>query len=121
MYKSLDGVRILGLTGLVAMISVGQVLLKIASSRLTDRSVLGVAMQVFRDPFMFAALALYFLTTVFWVQTLANVPLRTAYPFVSLGFVFTPLFAYVALGERVGVHYALGTLLICFGLVLTVK
>ena len=94
----------------------GQVLLKLAAARIAPgASLLAIA----TEPVLMAAVALYGTLGIVWLLILKQIPLNTAYPFVALSFVVTPLLAWQVLGERPVGAYFLGIGLICIGVAIT--
>lgn len=69
------------------------------------------------NPFILAGLGFYAVSIVSWLIVLAKVNVSLAYPFLSVGFVFSALVAYFAFDEPLGAFKVLGILLICAGLV----
>lgn len=82
----------------VAMLAVGQVLFKLASSKL-DVAGKGLLESLVWNPTLWIALVVYGVATVAWLFVLQSTPLRMAYPFVALAFVLVPVMAAVFLGE----------------------
>ena len=97
-------------------VGAGQVLLKVASQRVSLAE--GLIAKA-TEPVLLAALVLYGLLAIGWVLILRAVPLNTAYPFVALSFVVTPVLGATILGERLNITYGLGLALICAGVALT--
>lgn len=96
----------------------GQILLKLAARRLgPDISIWTAA----TDPMLIGAVGLYGALGVIWLMILKHIPLNTAYPFVALSFLVTPLLAWRVLGERPVGLYFLGIALICVGVAITQK
>ena len=102
----------------VVVISVGQILFKTVGLRIGDRG-FGVLIS---DPaaatLFLTSLLLYGVATFGWIWALRQVPLSTAYLFMSLGFVLVPLMAHFLFGEAVTLRFAAGTILILGGIVL---
>ena len=72
-------------------------------------------------PMVLLGLVLYAVSTILWLLVLAKTDVSYAYPFVSLGFVLTSLYAYFALHEpmlpiRIG-----GIVLITAGVLLVAR
>ncbi len=61
------------------------------------------------------ALASYGISTLGWIWALRQVPLSTAYLFMSASFIIVPLGAYWFFDEPLSVQYVLGSLLIIAG------
>ena len=96
----------------VAVISVGQLLFKLASAHLDFRrpfaDIKGLAILVL-------ALALYGSATLLWVAALRNAPLSRLYPVMALSFVLVPLGGLLFLREPVSLQYWAGAALIIAG------
>lgn len=100
----------------VCLVSIGQLLMKMAATRLTD---LTNPLAVITCWPLIGALAAYLGSIVLWFFVLKLLPLRLAYPFSALAFVLVPLFAYWALGEPLSLKWLLGSGLIMLGIVIT--
>ncbi len=96
------------------LISAGQILFKLTSSRAGAADAAGLLKTV-RDPYLIAALAIYAIGTVMWIYVLKSVPLTVAYPFMALTFCVVPALAWLFLGETLTLRYALGAGLIIAG------
>ncbi|MEM9085228.1 MAG: EamA family transporter [Pseudomonadota bacterium] len=98
------------------MVGIGQILFKLASERITpDQTVLQRALE----PMLVSAFGLYAALAVVWLLIVRELPLSAAYPFVALSFVFTPMLAWILLGEKLNFTYLIGILFICAGVVIT--
>lgn len=102
----------------VGLISLGQVLFKyvgLASARAEDgwdaKTVLSALV----------ALSIYGIATLIWIYLLRTIELSKAYPFMALSFVFVPLAAAAAYGERLSAGYYAGMLLIIAGIIVVVR
>ena len=84
------------------------VLFKIAADRAKDTAAGGFLESLFTDGYFYLAVTLYGTMTLVWIWILMRVPLSRAYPFVVLGFIFTPAFAVVFFDESVNVWYFVG-------------
>ena len=104
------------LVGFPIGVSSAQILLKLAAGRFGTQLSLWAAMT---DPMLVGAVGLYAALGLVWFVILKHVPLNTAYPFVALSFVVTPLLAWHVLGERPAGLYFLGIGLICLGVAVT--
>lgn len=109
-------------TGLLltpVMISLGQVLFKLAGGRIDERDATGVmgVMHTLLDPFLLVALAIYGSATILWIYVLRHVPLSQAYPFMALSFVLVPLASWLFFGETLGLRYWIGAGLLLSGMV----
>ena len=111
----------------VLLTTAGQIVLKIGVSSPSLQAVLrsaGPAAFLTRAifaPGVLLGLALYVASTIVWLLVLARAPLSYAYPFVSLGFVLTALYAYYALGESFALTRVAGIALICAGVWLVAR
>jgi drug/metabolite transporter (DMT)-like permease len=104
----------------VALIAVGQVLLKMAASQWRIDGWTLAAARSFLSPTMLVALAIYALATLLWVYVLRSAPLSLAYPLFSLAFIVTPLLAHYALGEPLSWRTFAGGALIVAGVLVAV-
>jgi drug/metabolite transporter (DMT)-like permease len=75
-------------------------------------------MRALFAPLVLVGLVLYALSTVLWLLVLAKTDVSYAYPFVSLGFVLTSLYAYFALHEPMAPARVGGIALIACGVLL---
>lgn len=116
---SLNYVLILGS---VAAIACGQVMFKYAAQRLSftagDTYVRLIEANLHALGIIVAALALYMLSTVAWIQALRSVPLSVAFMFNALAFVLVPMAAVFIFGESWPRYYVLGMMMIVGGIVL---
>jgi multidrug transporter EmrE-like cation transporter len=110
----------------VVMSAVGQMALKIAVERAQLKeaiaagaiSAVGAAVGT---PMLWVAVLIYVGSIALWLWALSEADLSIAYPFVSLGFVLTMLFAAVFLKEAVTPLKLTGTMLIVIGCVLVAR
>ena len=63
-----------------------------------------------------AALTIYGITTLIWVDALRTIPLSIAYPYSALGFVLVPLAARAFFSEPLSLVYWVGSFLIISGI-----
>ncbi len=96
-------------------IAAGQILFKRAAAQIDTGA--PWMLELARLPAMWAAVALYAVSTLLWVRILTTVPLSRAYPFVALAFVLVPAAGYLFFQEPITLRYALGTALIIVGVV----
>ncbi|MCX2532814.1 EamA family transporter [Plesiomonas shigelloides] len=101
---------------------VGQILFKLsAESQLkawvsgVDYSYVGKFYNLISDVYFVSAIALYFLLSGFWVWILSFTPISSAYPFVALSFVITPLLGSFFFGETLEIKNYLSILFIFIG------
>jgi len=98
----------------VIALSAGQVLFKLAADALTFDN--GVTLATLIQPRLLIALTVYASATILWLWVLRITPLRLAYPFVGLAFIFVPLLAYFLLDESIDANTFLGGGLILAGI-----
>lgn len=104
----------LGLTILTVLaLSAGQVLFKLAADQL-ELSASGLLPSLLNSKLLLA-LVIYGGATAMWLIVLKQAPLRIAYPFAALAFVFVPLLAHYILGEQLHWGTFAGAALICAG------
>ena len=72
-------------------------------------------------PMVIVGLGLYAASTLLWLLVLAKLDVSYAYPFVSLGFVFTALYGYFAMDEPMVLARIAGISLIVVGVVLVAR
>lgn len=94
-------------------LSVGQVLFKLAARDIVFTP-MGVVHSVL-NPKLILALFVYMLATGMWLYVLKQVPLRVAYPYAALAFVFVPVMGKFILGEGLYWNTFLGALFIFVG------
>lgn len=97
----------------VLSLSIGQVLFKVASSTLVIHPS-GLVRSLI-NPTLIIALLVYAIATIMWLLVLKQTPLRIAYPFAALAFVFVPFFAHYLLHEPMPWNTLAGALVICLG------
>jgi len=101
----------------VFLLSVGQILFKLASSEI-NMSAAG-----FIASLMSARLAIAFLVysfaTILWLIVLKDLPLRVAYPFAALAFFFVPTLAHFLLGETLSWNTYVGAGFITLGVIVS--
>jgi multidrug transporter EmrE-like cation transporter len=95
----------------VVLLSLGQVLFKVAATslQLSDP-------RTFLSWPLLSALVLYAVATATWLAVLARLPLSVAFPFYGLTFVLVPLLAHRVLREPVGIASYVGGALILAGI-----
>jgi|LSQX01.2.fsa_nt_gb drug/metabolite transporter (DMT)-like permease len=97
----------------VMALSAGQVLFKLASEDL-KLSVSGLLPSLLSTK-LILALFIYGVATVMWLVVLKIAPLRIAYPFIAMAFIFVPILAHFILGEQLHWNTFAGALLIVAG------
>lgn len=96
------------------MTQVGQ----IGGAALTQPAMLA---RVAASPLVVGGLALYVLGAASWLTVLSRVPLSLAYPILALGYVITPLLAWLILKENMNAVRGLGILVIALGVILVTR
>ena len=96
----------------VLSLSFGQVLFKLAANTMNLRP---FSASTILNPSLILALFVYFIATIMWLLVLRQIPLRIAYPYAALAFLFVPLLAYFLLGEKLYWNTFLGAALIFTG------
>lgn len=101
----------------VLLLSVGQILFKIASTdiklSLTDLIPSLVSTR------LLIALLVYFFATILWLIALKDLPLRTAYPFAALAFFIVPILAHFLLNEPLPWNTYVGAAIIALGVIVS--
>ena len=100
----------------VCLVSIGQLLMKIAATQLTE---LSQPLKIITCWPLIGALGAYFASIVLWFFVLKLLPLRLAYPFSALAFVLVPLLAHWFLGESLSMKWMIGSGLIMLGIVIS--
>ena len=70
------------------------------------------------NPFVFLGLALFGISSVFWLVVLSRLELSLVYPMVSIGYVVVAIMSMVLFGETLSVVRLAGIAVICFGVFL---
>jgi drug/metabolite transporter (DMT)-like permease len=99
------------------IISGGQILFRITGMRLHEKGGPGM-LRMFLDPYFIAAMVIYVIGTMVWVNVLRHMPLGRAYPFMALTFVLVPLASWLILGEVLTLRYWIGAALIIAGMLI---
>lgn len=108
----------------VSLSAIAQVFLKHGATGASAKpqsdsgNVIGVILAYALNPFVIFGLFVYFLSAAVWLLVLAKVPLSTAYPFVSLGFVLTAVMGRLVFHDTFSVTKVVGTLVIVVGVVI---
>ena len=102
----------------VAFTSAGQILQKIGSGKVKKEHLkVGIkSVLVFFNPFIFGALVMLFIATVFYLLALSNLPLSIAYPMLSSGYVLVVLSSRIFLKENVSLKRWFGVFVIVIGI-----
>ena len=101
----------------------GQVTLKIGMTQVgrigaeTLAEPLQVVWRMLTSPLVIGGLGLYVIGAAVWLTVLSRVPLSVAYPLLAMTYVFTPLLAWMVLGESVPALRWVGIGTICLGII----
>jgi drug/metabolite transporter (DMT)-like permease len=98
---------------IVLMISIGQILFKVAAERLraADGQLASHVLSVIA-----LSLVLYGIATLGWIWVLQSYPLSRIYPLMALSFIFVPVGGMVLFDERLSFSFFAGTGLLLAGL-----
>lgn len=110
--------QILLVTCTVFLLSVGQVLFKLASSEIV-LTLPGIIPSLLSLRLLLA-LFVYFFATILWLVALKDIPLRIAYPFAALAFFIVPTLAHFALGETLSWNTYAGAAVIALGVFISI-
>lgn len=80
--------------------------------------ILQIIVGIVSNLYLFSAMALYGISLLLWFVTLSRVNLSVAYPFQSLGYVFTLVAGYLFFNEPFSLLKVLGIVMIYGGVVL---
>ncbi len=108
----------------VAFAVVAQVMLKAGMNAVGRIGIGGlsapraVVMAVATEPRIWAGLALYGVSALFWLVVLSRIPLSVAYPFVGMSYIVVVASARLFLGEHVPLLRWVGVAVVAAGIVL---
>lgn len=103
----------------VFIITAGQLFFKRSADFMNENTSLVFPMNYLANPWFYAAVTLFVLSTFVWTQALTKVPLSFAYPLVSSAYILTVLGAFFIFNERITPMAIVGVLLIMLGITLT--
>ncbi len=112
-------VNIAALCAFTMALAVGQLLFKHVGDALRGRPVADAAYALARQPALYAALAIYGMSTLLWIWILTRVSLVQAYPWVAVGIIVVPILSRYVYHEVAGPMYWVGAALCAIGVVLT--
>jgi drug/metabolite transporter (DMT)-like permease len=78
---------------------------------------IATALRVGTSPYVVGGMGLYVLGAVAWLTVLSRIPLSLAYPALALSYAFTPVLAWLLLGESVTSLRWVGIGIIALGVV----
>ena len=126
--KTMNHTSILLLATVCALLTAtGQIALKAGVSSPALASLLSTAgtgefiLRAAITPLVILGLLLYGASTVLWLVVLARADVSYAFPLVSLGFIFTTLYAHFALHEVLTTGRLTGIALIVLGVICVVR
>ncbi len=114
------GTALLLLTS-ISLATGGQLLLKAGMNRVGEISAVALGeipalvFRVLTTWQVALGLVVFGMSSVFWLVILSRIPLSTAYPVVSLSYVFILAFSFLLLGERPSLTVWIGAVLIMAG------
>ncbi len=95
----------------VLLISVGQVLFKLAAMDMKN-----IDISSLLQPKLILAFFVYTTATLLWVYILRHTPLRIAYPFVGLAFLIVPVLSWYWMDEQISLNTIVGGAAILIGI-----
>ena len=117
----LNYIQILQLVSFAMLMSVGQILFKKTALSMSSNEALSLfdgIIKAISIPWLYLALCVYGIATVFWLYLLQRIPLNLAYPFSALAMVIVPILAMFLFGERISASYWIGLVLILSGIII---
>ena len=104
----------------VSFATAGQFTLKAAMNHVTEHvsssSTSDTLLRAAREPRLWAGLALFGISAVFWLVVLSKVPLSFAYPFVGVSYIVIVLVARLVLHEHVPTLRWIGVAVVAAGI-----
>ncbi len=105
----------------VAFATAGQFTLKSAMNHVTEgaahsSSAVDTLVRAAREPRLWAGLALFGISAIFWLVVLSKVPLSFAYPFVGVSYIVIVLVARLVLHEHVPTLRWVGVAVVAAGI-----
>lgn len=106
----------------VGLAVAGQIMLKAAMDQVgrigSSSAASEVLQRALKEPRLWAGLAVYAVSAMFWLVVLSRVPLSFAYPFVGIAYVLVVAFARLFLHENVPALRWVGVVIIATGIVI---
>ena len=109
------------LLGSVAQIFLKYGTRKIGTLNFSYSEIVSLFWKIFTQPHILSGLVLYGISFIIWIFSISKLEISVAYPMLSIGFVFTSLFAYFFLGESLSFIQILGIFLIVLGTILITR
>lgn len=102
----------------VLLNSVAQLLLKKAMNILGSLSLkLSFFMNLGLNPYFIGGMICYAISILLWLQVLSKISVSIAQPFLSIGFIFTMVFAYFLFDEPITLYKLIGLAFIIAGII----
>lgn len=121
-------IQIFYLTSFAVLMSLGQILFKKTALTISitvgSNEGLGLIDGIIRalsTPWLYMALSVYGVATIFWLYILQRIPLPLAYPFSALAMIIVPIAATFIFGDRLTWSYWIGAFLIFSGIVIIAR
>jgi drug/metabolite transporter (DMT)-like permease len=121
-------IQILQLLSFTFLMSLGQILFKKTALSISlsmgSNNSLGLIeglIKALSVPWLYMALCVYALSTVFWLYLLQRIPLSLAYPFSAFAMVIVPIVAVLIFGERLTWSYWIGVSFIVMGIIIIAR
>ena len=92
-----------------------------ALSSMTGQESLLIQTTTLANPYILIGLFMYVFGAAGWIFVLTRVEVSSAYPLISLGFVFTLIFGHLLYGEAVTMSKIAGTIIIMIGCALIAR
>ncbi|MBI5699051.1 EamA family transporter [Candidatus Saganbacteria bacterium] len=105
----------------VLLAIVGQLLMKQGMNqfgRFPIAQIIQNVIPMFLNPWVFAGLVAFGISSIFWLAVLSRLPLSLAYPMVSLAYVVVTFASIILFKEHVSLVRWIGVLVICSGVFL---
>lgn len=98
----------------VLLNAIAQLVLKKGMGSLGEGNLI---LKIIINPYIIAGMGIYGISILSWLFVLSKVNVSVAYPFLSIGFIFSSIAAYYVFNEPLTIHKIIGIALICAGLV----
>ncbi len=102
----------------VSILAIGQLMFKSVGLRLGDKGFITLISDHTALAIFIGSLMLYGIATIGWIWALRQVPLSTAYLFMSLGFIFVPIMSHYVFGEPLNIRIAISSVMIIGGILI---
>ena len=105
----------------ISLAIVGQLLMKYGMMMIGTFSINELLVKLFPmifQPYVFAGIMFFAVSSVFWLVVLSRIDLSLAYPLVSIAYIVCALFSSVFFGENVTLIRWIGIITICAGVFL---